>query len=256
MAVILPQIDAVRHCVIIYSLCCLFILGCDSRLAPPELTVSNDDYLQPTASLTQANLQNALLKAQAARLFAGQLEDLLFLEDILEAVNGRGDEEGLDLIGSGHVDVTHICSGFAELPTADRANGTIEMTLQFTSSIVEAFAWGVARECQYRIDEKNIFFDGEFAVETNDPFLTIWLNARLQFGEDQATDTVSSAALSYHLRLASDTTERLFTVPDGTLVYFLRKDGVEGIRGANDSWRCLFSSGGLCFNSNGDLLEP
>jgi hypothetical protein len=221
-----------------------------------EVVAVQAEYENPTGTVPPSAIdQITELESKLATIESTRIADVV--RRLLDSVRQRLVANGLAtdpaarpnkpqrpvIIGS--VTVTRTCRGWDDTSTTpDPANGSIELTAEYQSSILQAVVWGTATSCHERIDVTNNvtvhpFFDGSVAVYLEGPIQTDPTQSSFLVGWNGTigTEMTGQASASFDFRVVPPNVEVRLSVPDGHIIGSVGANGVQ-LRGTNGTFGC------------------
>jgi len=245
--------------------------------APPDMSPLLAAYQAPSAPLSADTVAEIVAKRQEV---SDQLERMGGLEPILtalgvlsggtdatsSALSGPGDTESvasaltagsITVTGDGFLTLTRTCAGWEGATTPDPADGSITLTAVFTDEGFEAVVWGEARDCRYRVDDRELLLDGQVRIHTGSLLVGGAGGAELTVdfdGSAQVDGQGFASTFNFRLALSSSRVEIELDVSAGNVVFFADEGSATyGFRAVNGTWTCDFEAG-TCTH-DGDTLS-
>jgi hypothetical protein len=235
------------------------LLGCgpdDVRLPaiPMELVSVEAEYQSPTGTVpVDAIAQIAQLQSTLATIDTTHLPDIV--TNMLSSLRARLDGSGLPtdpvvtpkkqrpvIVGS--VTLTRTCRGWDEtMTTPNPANGAIELTAEYHSSLLQKVVFGTATACHERVDVTDnltvhTFLDGSLAVYLEGPLRSDPSQATYLVGWNGTIGTETAQASSqFDFRVVPPQLEVRLPVPDGNIIGSVGANQVS-LRGKNGTFGC------------------
>ncbi|HVU50912.1 MAG TPA: hypothetical protein VHL80_09515 [Polyangia bacterium] len=221
---------------------------------PMEIVAVRSSYESPTGDVpADAVAPLAALQSRLATLDATHLGDVV--STLLASLRQRLDGSGLPTdpattprehrpIIVGSVTLDRTCRGWDDARTTpDPANGTIEVTGEYQSGMLQKVIWGTATTCRERVDVANgaavhAYLDGSLAVYlegalASDPtqasYLAGWSGT---IGTENAT-----ASVTFDFRVVPPQLEVRIPVADGDVIGSIGAN-MATLRGANGTYGC------------------
>jgi hypothetical protein len=269
------------------SACALLtLMGCTEKVDkpdPPDLTELDRAYRTPTGTFDAqtapavfaalddkvASLSDVCGFQSASELFCKSGSEgctvCAGLEPVLDLLRTlAGESEGKppaavnDAVeGDGYLRVTRICPGHLTKPSPDPAHGTIQLTVGFSESGLDAVPFGHMAGCQMDIGGAHNTFDADLALSFGRSFRLSMLGelaAVVQLSGDVDT-ALGRADLDTDMQIApvNELGFALLLYPEGTreLLFVQSADGA-GFRAHNGTFLCSES---VCTNEQGEQVE-
>jgi hypothetical protein len=236
------------------------LVGCGAPNAqipplPPQIAAVEAEYQNPTGTVPVAAMdQIAELQQKLDLIDQTHLGDLL--DNALVALRTRVDGSGLTddplttprrhhpiIVGS--VTITRTCRGWDDTTTTPNpADGSLVLTAEFQSSVLQRVIFGTATACQGRVDlttttTAHPFLDGGLALylegplpsNSNQSSVLIGWNGTL--GVQNGTQSMGG----FDFRFAPPQIEVRVAVPDGHVIGSVGANMVS-LRGSNGTFGC------------------
>jgi hypothetical protein len=144
----------------------------------------------------------------------------------------------------GSVMLDRVCRGWDDTSTTpDDANGAIDLTAEYQSSVLQKVVWGTATACHERVDVTNgltvhTYLDGALGLYLEGALESDPSQARFLVGWNGTLGTEAAmAAVDFDFRVVPPQVEVRLPVDDGDIIGSIGANMVT-LRGANGTYGC------------------